>query len=57
MEYMRSLFGHFCTDDAEVEVRCTLIFALFTGSHFIAARHPGRSREQVIDLALNKLLG
>lgn len=56
MDYMRSLFREFCADDAEVEVRCTLVFALFTGSHFIAARHPGRSRKQVIDLALRKLL-
>jgi AcrR family transcriptional regulator len=56
MEYMRSLFRDFCGDDDEVEVRCMMVFALFTGTHFFASRHPGRSRKQVIDLALGKLL-
>ena len=55
MEYMRSLFGAFCPDDDEVEVRCTLAFSLFIGSHFMAADHGRRSREQVLKLALRRL--
>ena len=56
MEYMRSLFGAFCRNDDDVEVRCTLAFSLFIGSHFMAADHPGRSRADVVALALKSLL-
>lgn len=56
MDYMRSLFRVFCADDDDVEVRCTLVFALFVGSHFIAADHGGRSRSAVLELSLERLL-
>jgi len=56
MEYMRSLFGEFCPDDDEVEARCMLVMALFVGSHFIAADHDPRSREDVMALAVRHLL-
>jgi AcrR family transcriptional regulator len=56
MEYMRSLFAHFCRDEAEVEVRCLLVFSLFIGNHFIAADHGPRSRADVLALALRGLL-
>lgn len=55
MDYMRSLFAGFCADDDEVEVRCTIAFALFIGSHFMAADHGGRSRAEVMALALRHL--
>jgi AcrR family transcriptional regulator len=55
MEYMRLLFGQFCLDDDEVEVRCLLTFALFIGSHFVAADHGTRSRGEVLALALRRL--
>jgi hypothetical protein len=32
-------------------------FSLFIGSNFILAEHPGRSRLQVLQLALDRLLG
>src|SRR6266550_1222558 len=32
MEYMRSLFGAFCPDEEEVEVRCMLAFSLWLGN-------------------------
>ena len=51
MEYMRSLFGSFCPDEGDVEVRCTLAFALWIGNHFIAADHGSRSRAEVLALA------
>jgi AcrR family transcriptional regulator len=55
MEYMRSLFGAFCPDEDEVEVRCTIAFSLFIGSPFIAADHGPRSRAEVLELALRRL--
>jgi AcrR family transcriptional regulator len=56
MEYMRSLFGAFCRDEDETEVRCTVAFSLFVGSPFMAADHGPRSRAEVLDLALRRLL-
>ena len=55
MEYMRSLFGAFCPDEDEVEVRCLLVFSLFIGSHFVAADHGARTRADVLALALRRL--
>jgi len=56
MEYMRPLFGAFCADDDDVEVRCLLGLSLFAGSHFVAADHGARSRAEVVELALKRLL-
>jgi len=57
MEYLRSLFGQFCPDEDEVEARSMLAFSLFIGSYFIAARHPEKSRSEVLQLAIDRLLG
>jgi AcrR family transcriptional regulator len=56
MDYMRSLFGAFCGDEDEVEARCMVAMALFIGSPFMAADHGARSRKEVIELALARLL-
>ncbi len=56
MEYLRSLFGPICVDEDDAEARSILAFSLFIGSSFIAAEHPGRSRSQVVQLALDRLL-
>lgn len=56
MEYLRSLFGPICADEDDVEARSTLAFSLFIGSSFILAEHPGRSRRQVLQLAIDRLL-
>ncbi|HWW67124.1 MAG TPA: TetR/AcrR family transcriptional regulator [Solirubrobacterales bacterium] len=55
MNYMRSLFGAICEDADDVEARCLLAFSLFIGSHFITADHGGRSRADVLELALERL--
>lgn len=55
MDYMRSLFGAICEDDDDVEARCLLVFSLFVGSHFVGVEHGGRSRTQVLELALGWL--
>src|SRR5215207_1818671 len=49
MEYMRSLFGAFCPDEGDVEVRCVLLLSLWVGNHLIAADHGTRSRADVLD--------
>jgi AcrR family transcriptional regulator len=56
MEYMRSLFGAFCRDEDDVEVRCLLVASLFAGNKLLAADHGPRSRAEVLDLALSRLL-
>jgi len=56
MEYLRSLFGPICVDEDDVEARSILAFSLFIGSSFIAAEHPGRSRAEVLQLAIDRLL-
>jgi AcrR family transcriptional regulator len=55
MEYLRSLFAQLDLDEDEVEVRSMLTFSLFIGSYFIAADHAGRSRSQMLRLALDRL--
>ena len=55
MAYMRSLFGAFCPDEDEVEVRCLLAFSLWIGNHFVAADHGPRSRTDVLRLARARL--
>lgn len=56
MDYMRSLFGPICADEDDVEARSILAFSLFIGSSFIRAGHPGKSRSQVLRLAMDRLL-
>jgi AcrR family transcriptional regulator len=55
MDYLRSLFGGLGLDEEEVEVRCLLFYSLWIGSHFIAADHAGRTRAEVVKLALERL--
>jgi AcrR family transcriptional regulator len=56
MDYMRSLFGAFCEDDGDVEARCLLALALFIGVPFVNVDHRGRSRAEVMELALGQLM-
>jgi len=57
MDYLRSLFGQFCEDEDDVEARSMLVFSLFIGSYFIAVKHRGKTRSQVVQLATDRLLG
>jgi AcrR family transcriptional regulator len=56
MGYLRSLFGQFCVDENDVEARSMLAFSLFIGSYFIAAEHGDKTRLQVLQLAVDRLL-
>jgi AcrR family transcriptional regulator len=56
MDYMRSQFGAFCPDEDEVEARCMVTYLLWIGDHFIAAEHGARSRADVLELIMVRLL-
>jgi len=56
MEYLRLLFGPICADEDDVEARSMLAFSLFIGSNFVLAEHRGKSRSQVLQLAIDRLL-
>jgi AcrR family transcriptional regulator len=56
MDYLRALFGDFCADDEDVEVRSLVVFSLRIGSPLIAAGHGDRSRKDVLDLTRRWLL-
>ncbi|HUA74951.1 MAG TPA: TetR/AcrR family transcriptional regulator [Solirubrobacteraceae bacterium] len=56
MDYMRSQFAEFCKDPEEVEARCMLVSSLWIGNHFIAADHGSRSRAEVMELAIKRVL-
>ncbi len=56
MDYLRPLFGAFCSDADDVEARCMLAFSLLIGDHVMAADHGARSRADVLELAVRRLL-
>ena len=55
MDYMRSLFAEFCPEEEEVEARCMVALSLWIGNHFVAADHRGRSRAEVMEMAMRRL--
>ena len=56
MEFVRSLFRPFCADEDDVEVRSMTAYWLVIGSYFVAADHPGQTRSQALQLAIDRLL-
>ncbi len=56
MGYLRTLFRQLTTDELEVEARCLVAYSLYIGTHFVAAGHPGQTREAVMKRALEGLL-
>ncbi len=56
MTYLRALFRQIGCDHDDAEARSFLAFSLFVGNSLITAEHDGRSRRDVIDHALDKLL-
>ena len=56
MDYLRELFGTFCSGEAEIEARSMLAFSLLIGNHFMAADHGRRTRADVLELAVKRLL-
>lgn len=56
MDYLRSLFGEFCPDEDEVEVRCLLVMSMFIGTRLLAADHGPRRRRDLVKQAQERLL-
>ena len=56
MAFLRKMFGAFIDDPDEVEARSTLAFALAIGRHFIVAKHPGRTKRDMVQRAGELLL-
>ncbi len=56
LAYLRLLFGQFCVDEDDTEARAMLAYSLFVGSYFVAAEHGDRSRVEVLQLAVDRLL-
>jgi hypothetical protein len=50
------LYAQFCEGPDDAEARCLMTMALFVGSRFIAADHGARSRAEVVNHALQRLL-
>jgi AcrR family transcriptional regulator len=56
MAYLRLQFGQFCADEEETEARAMLAYSLFVGSYFFSAGHGERTRAEVRQLAIDRLL-
>ena len=56
MAWLRSLFEQFCADEDDAEARTMLAYSLLVGSYFITAQHDGRSRSELLQLAVDRLL-
>lgn len=56
MQWLRGLFGQFCADDDDAEARAMLAYSLLIGAYFINAHHGKRTRSQILQLALDRLL-
>jgi AcrR family transcriptional regulator len=56
MDYLRSLFGEFCPDADEVEVRCLQVMSLFIGTPLLAADHGSRRRGDLVNAAHERLI-
>ena len=56
MAFVRSLFGEFCADEDDVEVRSMMSDSMVIGSYFVAVEHGDKTRSQVLQLAIDHLL-
>ena len=44
MEFVRSLFGQFCADEDDVEVRSMMSYSMVIGSYFVAVEHGDKNQ-------------
>ncbi|MBF6139869.1 TetR/AcrR family transcriptional regulator [Nocardia farcinica] len=56
MDLLRAAIGTVCADPDEIEARSLLAFCAAIGRHFLAADHPGRTREEVLARAGDLIL-
>ena len=57
IEWLRLLFGQFLADEDDVEARSMLTYSLLIGGYFFSAAHDDKTRSQVLQLAVDRLLG
>ena len=55
LEYLRVLYGEFCPDEKEVEVRAMTALSLWIADQLIAADHGPYSRAEFVDQAIGRL--
>ena len=56
LAYLRTLYSEICDDEAEVELRATISFALWIAGHLGVLDHGTRSRAEVRALIARRLL-
>ncbi|MEA2221056.1 MAG: hypothetical protein QOJ35_3682, partial [Solirubrobacteraceae bacterium] len=56
IDYLRSLFAGFCSDEHEVEIRCLITLAMFIGARSLAADHGPWRRGDLVKDAQERLL-
>jgi AcrR family transcriptional regulator len=56
MGFLRSLFGQFCVDENDIETRSMLAYTLLIGSYFITAQQDDKTRSEVLQLTIDRLL-
>jgi AcrR family transcriptional regulator len=56
MAFLRLLFGQICVDEDDTEARAMLAYSLFIGSYFVTTEHGERTRAEVLQLAVDRLL-
>jgi AcrR family transcriptional regulator len=56
LRFLRSLFGQICADEDDAEACSMLAYSLLIGTYFIAARPDGRTRSELMGIALERLL-
>jgi AcrR family transcriptional regulator len=56
MEYLRALFSEFCSDPAQVEMRCLVTLGIFIGVPSVAIDLSKRRRRQLVEMAHEWLL-
>jgi AcrR family transcriptional regulator len=56
MDYLRSLFGEFCADEEEVEIRCTIVTSVWLAAHFLTIDHGAWTLAEVEQLVLERVL-
>lgn len=56
LTWLRGLFGEFCPDEEDAAARSMLAYSLLIGGYFIVAHPGGRTRRQMLQLAVDRLL-
>jgi len=56
LRFLRGLFAEFCPRGADAEARTMLAYSLLIGSYFVLGGDGSRSRSELLQLALDRLL-